>query len=63
MASARGQGAMLYLRGLSRELARAAKVAAAERGVTLTRFVTEAVQEKLAAVRSSCPSSPRGSER
>lgn len=48
MASARGQGATLYLRDLPRELARAAKAAAAGRGMTLTQFVTEALQEKLA---------------
>lgn len=38
----------MYLRDLPRELARAAKAAAAGRGMTLTQFVTEALQEKLA---------------
>ncbi|MBE3597603.1 MAG: hypothetical protein IMX02_01935 [Limnochordaceae bacterium] len=52
MATTQGKGATLYLRGLPRELARASKAAAAERGVTLTQFVAEALQEKLTAART-----------
>lgn len=50
MAPARGRSATLYLRGVPRQLARAAKAAAIERGVTLAQFVTEALQEKLTAL-------------
>lgn len=46
---------VLYLRGVPAKLARAAKAAAAARGVTLTQFVTEALQERLASEVASGP--------
>lgn len=40
---------MLYLRGMPRALVREAKVAAAQRGVTLTRLVADALSSALGA--------------
>jgi hypothetical protein len=42
-----GRGTTLYLRGLPDTLVREAKAAAARRGVTLTAFVAEALQQAL----------------
>ncbi len=48
----------VYLRGLPTRLVREAKAAAARRGITLTRYVTEALRRHLSAAGSSSADVP-----